>query len=327
MAEETLLIVEDNDVLRDGLHDMLTYEGFSVVTARNGREALALLKSITPELIVSDITMPVMDGLDFYRAVREQPTWVTIPFIFLTARADPKDFLVGRNLGVDDYLTKPINREELVTAVRSRLARSRQIQVAQLQQAYLGSLTALANAVDIRDRYTVGHVERVTAYAVTLAQYLGWKERQIEVLRFGSILHDIGKLHVSEATLFKKTPLTDEEWEEIKRHPVIGAEMIRNIPYLIEAIPIVRHHHEQWNGKGYPDGLAGDAIPEGARIVKLADTIDAMMTDRPYAPAIPLEKVACEIHLLSGKVYDPKVVEAFQHTWETGQIQAIATKP
>lgn len=320
------MIVEDNDVLREGLRDMLSFEGYSVVTARNGVEAIEKLETCQPELILSDIAMPFMDGYQFYEFVRKRPEWVTIPFIFLTALADQADILISKNLGVDDYLTKPLNREELVTAIRSRLGRSRQLQVGQLKQAYLASLTALANAVDLRDRYMRGHIEHVTAYCLLLAHVMGWSDRAIEPLHFAAIMHDIGKLHIREATLFKSTPLNEEEWREIRRHPVVGAEMLRDVPYLAEIIPIVRHHHEHWNGAGYPDGLSGEAIPEGARILAVADTLDAMNTDRPYSKARTLEGAYREIIELSGKKYDPAVVEALKKAWISGQIQTIAAR-
>lgn len=325
MAKETLLIVEDNDVLREGLREMLTFEGFTILTASNGLEALKQMNAVSPDLILSDITMPEMDGYTFFKNVRNRPDWVTIPFIFLTARSEKADLMVGKNLGVEDYLIKPLSRDELVAAVRGRLSRSRQIRVAQLQQAYEASLTALANAIDLRDRYTRGHVERVTAYALALASSLGWQERRLEQLRFGAILHDIGKIHIKESTLFKVTRLDNDEWEEIKRHPINGAEMIKDIPYLAPAVPVVRHHHERWDGRGYPDCLAEEEIPAGARIVAVADGFDAMTTERPYSPARTLEEAYDEILNCSGKQYDPAVVEALQRVWETNQIQSIAT--
>jgi cyclic di-GMP phosphodiesterase len=323
MAHETLLVVDDNEALREGLSEMLSFEGFTVITAENGLEALEKMQVVTPDLIISDITMPQMDGYSFFNAIRSRPEWVTIPFIFLTARAEREDILAGKNMGAEDYLVKPMSREELVTAVRSRLARSRQLEMAQLQQAYEASLTALANAIDLRDRYTRGHVERVTSYAMTIATCMEWPEWRVEQLRFGAILHDIGKIHIRETTLFKVTPLTNEEWDEIKRHPNNGAEMIKDIPYLSHAVPIVRHHHERWDGNGYPDRLAGDAIPIEARIVAIADAFDAMTTERPYSPCRDLEDAYDEILKCSGKQYDPQVVKAFQAAWESEEIHRI----
>ena len=321
--KETLLIVEDNDALREGLGEMLSMEGFSTVTAANGRLALLEMDGKIPDLILSDITMPEMDGFTFYKAVRTRPDWLAIPFIFLTARGEKKDVLAGKNLGVEDYLVKPLTRDELVTAVRSRLNRTRQLKMAQLQQAYEASLTALANAIDLRDEYTRGHVERVRNYALLLAEHLGFPEKQREHLRFGAILHDIGKIQISEQTLLKDAALSDEEWQEVLRHPINGADMIKDIPYLAAAVPIIRYHHERWDGSGYPDHLMGKAIPAGARIVAVVDAFDAMTTNRPYGRRRSLEEAYQEIFDCSGTQYDPDVVNAFQKAWKEGQIHQI----
>jgi putative two-component system response regulator len=323
LNRETLLVVEDNLALREGLGEMLGLEGFSVVKAANGRDALDKLNTFTPDLILSDISMPEMDGYSFFKAVRERAEWVTIPFLFLTARGEREDILAGKDLGADDYLIKPLTREELITAVRARLARSRQVRVAQLQQAYEASLTVLSNAIEVRDQYTRDHVDRVMSYALILAEELGWQGKQLEQLRFGSILHDIGKIHIRETTLRKKGPLSEEEWAEIKRHPVTGFEMIKDIPYLTPAIPVVRHHHERWDGNGYPDELSEEDIPLAARIVAVADSFDAMTTSRPYRPARSLESAYEEILGNAGSQFDPKVVEAFRKAWEAGRIQTI----
>ncbi len=321
--KETILIVEDNQILREGLRDILSYEGFTILTAVHGQDALDQMGTITPDLILSDISMPEMDGITFFKSVRSHSDWVTIPFVFLTARGEKEDVLTGKNLGAEDYLIKPLSREELLTAVRGRLNRSRQIRVAQLQQAYEASLTVLANAIDVRDAYTRGHVERVTAYSQVLAFELGWQGRQVEQLRFGAILHDIGKIIIQESTLLKPGALDNAEWEIMKKHPITGAEMIKDIPYLVPAIPVIRHHHERWDGKGYPDQLAGYAIPLSARIVAIADGFDAMTIDRPYRERFTLENAAKEIDRCCGSQFDPGVVAAFKKAWDDKKIQQI----
>ena len=326
MNEETLLVVDDNQALREGLVEMLSFEGFTVQTAANGKEALQHMDKAAPDLILSDITMPVMDGYSFFSAVRSRPDWVTIPFIFLTARSDKEDILTGKNLGAEDYLVKPLSRDELVTAIRSRLTRSHQVQVAQVQQAYIASLTALADAIDLRDRYARGHIERVTAYTLALAPALEWPAWRLDHLRFGAILHDIGKIHIAEATLFKPGSLNEDEMQEIKKHPTTGSEMIRDIPYLAPVVPIVRYHHERWDGCGYPDGLSGNEIPLGARIVALADSFDSMTSERAYNPARSLPDAYEEVFLCAGKQFDPSVVAAFEQAWQAEKIQAIARR-
>lgn len=321
----TLLIVEDNIDLRNGLRDILTFEGFTVLAASNGREAIDQMNTISPDLIISDIAMPEMNGYEFFDAVRERPEGITTPFIFLTARGERDDIMKGKYLGAEDYLVKPISRSELVNAVQTRLTRFRQLQLAQMETAYQYALTALANGIEVRDRYTRGHVERVTNYSLAIAEQLGWSGKRLEGLRFGAILHDIGKIFVKEEILSKTSDLADEEREELLRHPENGAEMVRDIAYLQEAIPVIRYHHERWDGSGYPDGLAGEQIPIDARVIAVADVFDAMTTDRPYHQAETLDSAYEHILSMSGEDFDPLIVQAFQRAWETGKIHEIAT--
>jgi putative two-component system response regulator len=323
MNGETILIVEDNDSLRIGISEMLTIEGFSVLAARNGVEAVELLKNNIPELILSDVMMPEMDGFDFYRKVRSHPELFSVPFLFLTARTDPEDSLKGRMLGADDYLTKPISRNELVTTIRSRLNRSRQIKLAQIEQAYVGSMTLLAGAIEARTLVSNNHIERVTETCLLLASLLGWSERSLPALRFAAILHDIGKLHIPDRILLKEKPLTESEWAEIKRHTLTGVEMIRGIPLLSEANPIIRYHHERWDGNGYPDGLAGLAIPPGARMLAVVDSFDTMVSPRVYARQLNVSAALDELSRLAGIRYDPALVQALRDVWQDGKLQKI----
>ncbi|MFM8321710.1 MAG: HD-GYP domain-containing protein, partial [Chloroflexota bacterium] len=251
----------------------------------------------------------------------------SIPFIFLSARSDPADLLKGRSLGVEDYLTKPIRREELVTTIRSRLSRFNQAQMAMVRQAYLDSLVTLAGAIEQRAPGEPDHIQRATRLALLLAARLGWAEHRLEMLRFAAILHDIGKIHISAATLFKTTPLTADEWAVIRRHPVTGAEMIKDVPFLTGCISYVRHHHEQWQGGGYPDGLAGEAIPDGARILAVVDAFDRICSPRVYAAARPADQALDELRALAGRRYDPAVVEALYAAWQAGEVQAIYPTP
>ena len=323
---ETLLVVEDNIELRDGLWEILSLAGYRVLTASNGSEALRQMEILSPDLILSDITMPEMDGYEFYRQVRERPDGIAIPFIFLTARGDRQDVIKGKNLGVEDYLIKPVSRSDLLMAIQTKLTRFRQLQLVQLQQAYHSSLILLANAVEQRDQYTRGHIERVTDYSLAIAEILGWKGKRLEELRFGAILHDIGKLLVDPRIWMKAGPLSEEERREVKLHTVKGAEMIREIPYLHFSIDAIMHHHERWDGAGYPAGLAGDAIPMEARIIAVTDSLDAMTTTRPYHAAASMEVAHEEIIRSAGTIYDPTIVAAFRQAWEQGTIQKIAQK-
>lgn len=324
MQQDVILIVEDDGALRDILTKMLSGDGFAVAAASNGVEAAKQLETLTPDLIVSDISMPEMDGYAFFHYVRSRVEWVTIPFIFLTARGTVNDVLIGKDMGAEDYLVKPVSQAELLTTVHSRLERSRQLFTARLREAYEASLIMLANAIETRDRYTRGHVERVAAYAVMLARHMGWRGKILEDLRMGAILHDIGKIHIPDRILTKHGSLTDEEWQEIKKHPTTGAEMLRDIPYLSVAVPAVRYHHERWDGSGYPEGLAGEAIPPIARIVALADALDAITTTRPYHGASSLEHACQKMIREAGKAFDPNIIHALEKAWAAGDVQRIA---
>jgi putative two-component system response regulator len=322
--KETLLIVEDNHELRNGLKEILSFEGYTVLAAANGREAIEQMKAISPDLILSDISMPEMDGYEFFDVVRSRPEGITIPFIFLTARGERDEVMKGKNLGAEDYLVKPLTRNELLAAVQAKLTRFRQLQLAQLEQAYEASLIVLANVIEVRDRYTRGHVERVRDYALVIAEQLGLPEKRRLHVRYGAILHDIGKILIAERTLTKASPLNDVEWAEMRQHPVVGAEMLKDVPFLAPAIPIVRFHHERWDGTGYPDGLTGNTIPLEARIVSVADGFDAMTTTRPYHQAWPLQRACDEVVNGAGSYFDPLVVSAFQKGWNANKIQLIS---
>jgi putative two-component system response regulator len=319
MTGEMILVVEDNDITRQGLKVVLETDGFSVITAVHGLDALEKMEGKRPDLILCDIAMPEMDGYAFFDSVRQRIEWVSIPFIFLTARGSHEDVFEGKKTGVEDYLIKPVDRKELLTTIHSRISRNQQVLLAQLSHAYQSSLIMLANAIELRDEYTRGHIERVMEFAMAIGRQLDLTPASSSALKFGSILHDIGKIHIREEILRKVDPLDEDEWIEIKQHPIVGAELIKNVPYLAQAVPIVRYHHERWDGIGYPDGLAKGVIPLEARIVAVADSLDAMTTARIYRRARSAQTAYKEIVRLSGVWYDPVVVVAFQAAW--GEIK------
>jgi putative nucleotidyltransferase with HDIG domain len=198
--------------------------------------------------------------------------------------------------------------------------------LAQLKAAYKASLSVLANAIEARDRSTRSHVERVNAYAQAIARDLEWDNESRDALEFGAILHDIGKIAVREAVLCKTGRLNPDEWEEMRQHPEVGARMIERIPYLARAVPVVLHHHERWDGTGYPKGLLGEAIPLGARLLSVVDTYDAMTSNRPYRAAASPEDALNEIVHLVGVQFDPTMVEAFRRCWEQGALAKAAAQ-
>jgi putative two-component system response regulator len=322
-ASSKLLVVEDDYAMQIAFRDILESAGFIVHTAADGAEALEIYKEMSPALILSDISMPVMDGIELFKSVRRLPGGTAIPFIFLTAHGTREDILTGMSLGADAYITKPITSQELIAAVEARLKRANELLVAQLKVAYKSSLVALANAIEARDEYTHQHVMRTNTYAQSIATELGWDDTKREILEYGAILHDIGKLLVPEKILRKKEALTPEEWDQMRRHPIDGAHMIEEIDYLAAAAPIILNHHECWDGTGYPEGLESVNIPEGARLLAVVDTFEAMTTDRPYRGAIPPDIAYAEILSRSGHQFDPEMVQAFSHCWENGVIHEI----
>jgi putative two-component system response regulator len=321
--EVRLLVVEDDPAMLVAFRDVLEGAGYAVLTASNGEAALKLLESDLPDLILSDISMPVMDGYKLFEAVRQHPNGTAIPFIFLTARGTREDTFYGRSLGADDYITKPVTTKELLSAVKARLERSDELKLVQLKAAYKDSLFVLAGAIEMRDAYTHAHMHRLGEYSRALANVLDWEETKLEELEYGAILHDIGKIYVADSVLQKNGKLSEDEWVEMKKHPEVGARMIRDIPYLAPAVPIVLHHHERWDGGGYPDGLQGEDIPDGARLLAVADAFDAMTSDRPYRKALSGDDAYAEILRGAGKQFDPEMVGAMQQCWSEGIIQQI----
>jgi len=321
MPGETILIVDDHVVLRDGWQAILEAEGYRVVAADNGRQALEIMRApataggITPDLILSDIVMPEMDGYAFLSHLRSHPEWVSIPFIFVTARREREDLFAGKLMGAEDFMVKPITRQDLVGTIRTRLARSQQLLLVQLQEACDATLIMLANAIEQRDSYTSSHVERVQEYAKILSRRIPCSPADELQIHYGSILHDIGKIKISKEVLNKPGTLTPEEWEIMKQHPTIGAEMIQGVDYLSPALPVIRSHHERWDGTGYPLGLRGEEIPLSARIVAVADSLDAITSSRAYRCCLSPEQARDEIRAGAGSQYDPQVVAAFELAW------------
>jgi putative two-component system response regulator len=311
LSNKHILVVEDNKNVRDAITKSLQIENYQVHPAKNGEEALKFLQMYTPDLILSDIYMPKINGIELFSQVRNNMHLKAIPFVFLMGETREDITLTIRDLGVEDWITKPIDTKRLIGTINTRLLRAAEVKIAHIDQAYLETVEVLANAVEGRDRYTRGHIERVTTYALWMAEELRWPSENIRILQFGSRLHDIGKVIVPDQILNKPGQLNAEEWDLMKKHPIAGAKIIQKISHLEEAIPYVLHHHEKWSGDGYPHGLNGREIPLGARILALADVYDAMTTLRPYRPARSRDVVLKLIAEDSGKHFDPDLVPTF----------------
>ncbi len=314
-----ILVVDDNAEIRRGVALALELEHYLVHQAENGRAGLALLQQIMPDLILSDINMPLMNGIEFYQTVRQNPKWLLIPFIFLTANDRPEDIQIGRTLGVEDYLTKPVEHDDLLAIINARLLRAAEVQIAQIGRAYLETVNVLANTIEGRDPYTRGHVERVAAYARRLAEALQWPPDHLQTLEFGARLHDIGKIIIPDHILNKNGPLTDEEWARMRQHPLAGAKMLREISLLQSILPYILYHHEKWDGTGYPHGLREKDIPIEGRVLAIADVYDALTTARPYRPPRAHADVVRFLQMHAGKAFDPTLVPIFLKLMENGQ--------
>lgn len=311
VPSKRILLVEDNDVIREGIAQHLQIDNYLVIQTNNGTEALKVLNNFTPDLILSDINMPDIDGIELYKEIRKNPRLITVPFLFLTADHSPQSRRLGRELGVEDYLTKPINHQDLLSTINSRLLRSAEVEVAHIGQAYLETVKVLANAIEGRDHYTRGHVDRVTQYALWMAEELRWPDEQMRMMEFGARLHDIGKIIIPDHILNKRGKLTPEEWALMQQHPVAGEKILSGISHLQATRPYVLYHHEHWDGTGYPEGLQGREIPLEARILAIIDVYDALTTERPYHPARPHSEVLQYIELQAGKYFDSDLVVVF----------------
>jgi len=312
-----ILLVEDDALLLEVMRNILEAEGFEIHAASNGKQAFDHFISETPDLILSDIMMPEMDGYELLEAVRVMPNGVTVPFLFLSARTEKADVSRARLLGADDYLFKPFDAPELINAVRSRLDRRRMVELFDTRTAHLQTVIMLANVIEARDPYTAGHLERVRRLALNLAFALDWKNEDIVILEFGAILHDIGKIIVPSRVLKKTGPLDEDEWKLMRQHPEVGAKMLEGVDHLRTAIPYVLYHHEWWNGTGYPNGMSGEKIPREGRWLAIVDAFDAMTTNRPYHISMMAKEAIEEIRQNRGVYFDPDMVDAFIRSYKS----------
>jgi putative two-component system response regulator len=318
----TILIADDEPNVRDVIKLMLAEEGHRLIFAENGAEAFEKAYELVPDLILLDVMMPKMDGYEVCRRLRSEPTIAQVPIIMITALGDTASRIRGINSGADDFISKPFDFAELTAKIRNiiRLNRFRQILTERenlkrahvdLQKAYDATLEGWANALELRDAETQGHSVRVTQKTLQLARVMGITGSDLDHVRRGSLLHDIGKMGIPDAVLQKPGPLTTEEWVVMKKHPEYAYRLLSPIDYLKAALDIPYCHHERWDGTGYPRGLKGDEIPLSARIFAVVDVFDALSTDRPYRAAFPIDRIVAYLTESTGSHFDPGVLEAF----------------
>src|SRR6266536_4823352 len=309
MPADRILIVDDEEPIRDFVSAMLSSANFVCSQAASGKEALALLDSGEEyELMLSDLMMPVMDGIALLEASKER--FPDMPVVMVTAVTDVSIALNAIRNGAYDYLLKPFEREQLLATVRRALEnrrlklenrayqtnletlvtdRTQRLRQAlkELEESYDITLEALGDALDLKDAETEGHSKRVTAFTIAIARHMGLSAYQIRIIARGAFLHDIGKMAIPDAILRKPGALNPDEVAIMREHCYRGFQLLKRIPFLGEASEIVYSHQERFDGTGYPRGLKGEEIPLGSRIFSVADTLDAMTSDRPYRAAMP----------------------------------------
>jgi len=333
MSSERILIVDDKETIREIVSSMLTSANFKCRQAASGMEALALLDSGEEfELMLSDLMMANLDGIGLLEKTKER--FPDMPVVMVTAVHDISVALAALRNGAYDYLLKPFEREQLLATVRRALenrrlklenreyltnmellveARTEQLRKAMgnLERSYDITLEALGDALDLKDAETEGHSKRVTAFTIAIARALGLSADEIRVIARGAFLHDIGKMAIPDNILRKPDKLTPDEVTIMREHCFHGYQILKKIPFLAEAAEIVYSHQERFDGTGYPRGLKGEEIPLGARMFSVADTLDAITSNRPYRAAQTVEAAREEIERWSGRQFDPEIVRTF----------------
>jgi putative two-component system response regulator len=323
----SILVVDDEEFLRAIVRERLQIAGYFVEEASNGREALAMaVNGHGPyDVLLTDVRMPVMDGITLLSEWARR--WPRTAGIVMSANTELDTAVQALKMGACDYITKPFNFDVLLITIENALRKKdleRQLddyranleekvkeQTDTINSMYVRSIDAMIKALEAKDFYTRGHSQRVTLFSLAIAEELGMTGQELEDLRRASMLHDLGKIGVREAVLNKPGRLSDEEFADIVRHPDTAVRILEPIPFFRPLLPAILHHHEQFDGKGYPSRLAGSRIPLASRIMSIADTFDAMTSTRAYRKALPVADAIAEIRRCSGTQFDPDIVPAF----------------
>ena len=303
-----IMVVDDSREVARALAKLLELFGHTVELVDDGCGALNAVAGQPPDLIILDVRLPDVDGYTVCAALKRNPATWRIPVIMVTVEGERESRLQGIEAGADDYLEKPIDTRELEARVRALLRIKRRNDA--LEQAE-DVIFALARTVEAKDAYTAGPLQRLAQYAGVIGERLGLGGEALVALRYGALLHDVGKVGVDEVIIRKGGPLTAAEYRVMQQHTLIGERIVQPLRLAAAVSPIVRHHHERWDGRGYPDGLAGEDIPIGARIVAVADAFDAMTTQRPYNRVLSLDEAIERLRCGAGIYWDPKVVAVF----------------
>ena len=306
--KHTVLIVEDDILINKLMEHLLIDEGYSVYTAFNGREGLEIFYKIKPDLVLSDIIMPYLDGYQLCSRIKSSEEFRLTPIILLTSLADNESKIRGSKAGADDFLIKPVNRYLLSARIKSLI--KAKILNEKLDNSW-NLLFSLAKIIEARDPYTEKHSVRVAQLAQYFGEELNFSEAELDILSKGGVLHDIGKVGIPDNILLKKGRLKDNEFEIMKSHTEIGYNICKDLNSLKEISNIVHSHHEKYDGSGYPQGLAKDEIPLFAQIISIADVYDALSSDRSYRKKFSDKEVIEIIISEKKKSFDPELVDIF----------------
>jgi putative two-component system response regulator len=317
-SQGRIVIADDYEANLQGLRDLLANAHYIVRTATNGADALRIITEDPPDLVLLDVLMPGMSGVEVCAELKRNASTCLTPVVLISAAHDRETRLAGLKAGADDFLNKPVDSEELYTRVRS-LVRVKRL-TDELESAE-SLFLALGRIVEARDTYTEGHCERLAEYATALGRHLNLSETDLDALYSGAFLHDLGKIAIPDSILLKKKGLTAREYAIMKQHPVIGETLCRTVRSFDAVRPIIRHHHERLDGQGYPDGLVGEEIPLLARIVSVVDIFDALTTQRPYRRALsPDEAYKALLEDARRGGCDGRLVGAFTEIHSSGNV-------
>jgi putative two-component system response regulator len=319
----SILVIDDDDVVREVISEMLVSGGYDVVRAANAAEALERFTDEEIRLVVSDIVMPDLSGLELLEEMRlHRPS---LPIVLVTGVNTRDNLTEALTRGADGLVAKPFTQAELCVAVEKALDRAGRSERDLRERLLAPTLTsALANAIEAREEGMRGHCERLTVLAMRLGLAFGLGEDEIETIRLGALLHDIGKIGIPDSILLKPAALTPDETELMRTHTIIGDNLLEPIDLLAAVRPIVRHHHERWDGLGYPDGLVAEGIPLGARIMAVADAVEAMSARRVYREPLTEPAIVRELERGRGTQWDPTIVDLVLRLIETDAISFSA---
>lgn len=327
--EEKILVIDDELMPRYAIQQVLKGK-YTVLTAAGGKEGLDLMAQNSVDLVVLDLRMPDMDGITVLKEIKKRYSDTEV--ILLTAYAGVESARSAVRLGALDYLSKPFDKDEVINVIERGLQKRRDLKRTRsehedllrtkesltneiettrqnLMLYYEGTIKALIYAIDAKDHYTFNHSEHVAKLSSVIADEMGFSKIRKDKLQHAAIMHDIGKIGVNEQILRKEGLLNKEEHDEMRKHPEIGARIVNAVPFLEDTVEVILYHHERFDGTGYPEGLRGDKIPLTARIVAIADTVDAMMRDRPYRKALSHSKLTDELKNGAGTQFDPEIIK------------------